>query len=63
MCCSIDIVGAKGDYCRRFREAIIILKFVIVKFQSIEEEFIVSSTLGEGHIIRKFDAGGLVFWI
>ena len=51
MCGNIDIVGAKGANCRRYREAIIIFKFVGVKFRYIEEELIVSSTLGEGHII------------
>ena len=45
MCDSIDIVGANWDDWRKSREAIIIVKFVGVKFQYIKEEFFVSSTL------------------
>ena len=62
MCGSIDIVGAKQTDCRRCIEAIIIVKFTGVKFRYSEEEFIVSSTLGEGRIILKGDAGGLILW-
>ena len=51
MCGSIDIVGAKGAKFKRCRESIIIVKFAGAKFRYIEEEFIVSSTFAEGHII------------
>ena len=56
----IDIVGGKGANCWICRESIIVVKFAGVKLRVIEEEFIVSITLGEGHIICKGDAGGLV---
>ena len=51
MYCSKDIVGAKGANCRRCREAVIIVKFMGIKFQDIKKLFIVSRTFGEGHII------------
>ena len=62
MCVSIYIVGSKWADCRRCREAIIIIKFMGVKFQYIKEELIVSSTLVEGQIILKGEYGGLVLW-
>ena len=61
MCVSKYIVGANGYDCRRCREAITIVKFAGFKFQYIEEEFIVSSTLGEGHVILKVTLGALCF--
>ena len=63
MCGIIYVVGDKGSDCWICREAVIIVKFAGVKFKDIEEEFIVSSTLGEGHIICKGEAVGLVFRI
>ena len=60
MCGRIYIVGDKGNDCWRCREAFVVIKFVGAEFRNANEYFIVSGTLGEGHILCKDDAGGLV---
>ena len=60
MCGRLDIVGTKGNSCWGYTEAAIVINFAGVKFRNDKEEFIVSGTLGEGHVICKCDTGELV---